>query len=78
MGGGGRVEEVELWGGGVVHGSQNPDPISDQNILLSIPFFRPDLEMKQSLIVLSNPMTFRRGLFFFSVVLKVVLKIVLK
>ena len=29
MGGGGRVEEVELWGGGVVHGSQNPDPISD-------------------------------------------------
>ena len=29
-------------GRGVPHGSQNPDPISDQNLLFFIPLFRPD------------------------------------
>ena len=29
-------------GGGVPHGSQNPDPISDQHIWFFIPLFRPD------------------------------------
>ena len=36
-----RVLPNERLGGGVPHGSQNPDPISDQNILFSRPFFRP-------------------------------------
>ena len=31
-------------GGGVPHGSQNPDPISDQHIWFFIPLFRPDPE----------------------------------
>ena len=39
-GGRGRVLP-KILGGGVPHGSQNPDPISDQNISFSIPFFRP-------------------------------------
>ena len=30
--------------GGVPHGSQNPEPISDQNILFFMPLFRPDPE----------------------------------
>ena len=33
-----------ILGGGVPHGSQNPDPISDQNICFFIPLFRPDPE----------------------------------
>ena len=33
-----------ILGGGVPHGSQKPDPISDQNILFFIPLFRPDPE----------------------------------
>ena len=51
--------------GWAAHGSQkgNPDSISDKNIWFSIPFFRPDPKKKQSLITLSNPMTFCRGLF---------------
>ena len=44
-----------ILGGGVPHGSQDPDPISDQNIPFSIPFFRPDPEMKRSFTTLSNP-----------------------
>ena len=30
----------KILSGGVLHGSQNPDPISDQNIWFSIPFSR--------------------------------------
>ena len=33
-----------ILGGGVPHGSQNPDPISDQNVWFCIPLFRPDPE----------------------------------
>ena len=32
----------KILGGGVLHRSQNPDPISDQNILFFRPLFRPD------------------------------------
>ena len=34
----------KILGGGLPHGSQNPDPISHQNILFSLPLFRPDPE----------------------------------
>ena len=33
-----------ILGGGVPHGSQDPDPISDQNVWFFMPLFRPDLE----------------------------------
>ena len=33
-----------IFGRGVPPGSQNPDPISDQNIPFSTPVFRPGLE----------------------------------
>ena len=33
-----------ILGGGVPHGSQNPDPISDQNVWFFMPLFRPDPE----------------------------------
>ena len=33
-----------ILGGGVPHGSWNPDPISDQNVWFFIPLFRPDPE----------------------------------
>ena len=44
--GGGGVGGVlpKSWGGGVPHGSQSPDPISDQNIGFFISLFRPDPE----------------------------------
>ena len=32
-----------ILGGGVLHGSPNPDPISDQKMSFSRPVFRPDL-----------------------------------
>ena len=41
---GGRGVVPKRLGGGVPHGSQNPDPISDQNIWFFIPLFRPDPE----------------------------------
>ena len=48
---------AKILGGDVPHGSQNPDPISDQNIL----FAKPLLDhLKWPLIALSNPITFRR------------------
>ena len=34
----------KILGGGVQHGSRNPDTISDQNILFFRPLFRPDPE----------------------------------
>ena len=40
-GGGGGVLIIFL-GGGVPPGPENPNPISDQNIRFSIPYFRPD------------------------------------
>ena len=39
--GGGGVALPKILVRGVPHGSQNPDPISDQTILFSIPIFRP-------------------------------------
>ena len=33
-----------ILGGGVPYGSQNPDPISDQNVWFFISLFRPDPE----------------------------------
>ena len=44
-GGGGWVGRVlhGIRGGGVPPSSPNPDPISDQNMPLSIPVFRPDM-----------------------------------
>ena len=42
-GGCGRVLIICL-GGGVPPGPGNPYPISDQNIRLSIPYFRPDFQ----------------------------------
>ena len=32
-----------ILGGGVLPGSLNPDPVADQKMLFSTPFFRPDL-----------------------------------
>ena len=40
-GGGGGGVLLEIFGRGVPPGSQNPDPISDLNILFSTPVFRP-------------------------------------
>ena len=40
----GVQSHMKLLGGGVLHRPQNPDPISDQNILFFIPLFRPDPE----------------------------------
>ena len=45
------------------YGSQTPETISDQNILFSIPYSD---HLKRPLLALSNPMTFRLGLFSFS------------
>ena len=41
VGGGGLL--LEILGGGVPPGSQNPDPISDQKMSFSAPVFRPGL-----------------------------------
>ena len=48
---GGRVLIICL-GGGVPPGPGNPSPISDQNIRLSIPYFRPDF---QNVYLISDP-----------------------
>ena len=54
--------------GGVPYGSQKPDPISDHNIYyFTTPFFRL-LEVAFNCVI--GPVTFCRGLFSFSIVLK--------
>ena len=50
-GGGGRVLNIFL-GGGVPPSPENPYPISDQNILFSIPYFRPN---SQNVYPISDP-----------------------
>ena len=45
----------ETLGRGVPHDSQNPDPISDQNIYFFIPLFKPDPE---NLYPISDLVTF--------------------
>ena len=43
VGGGWGLLLLEILGGGVPPGSQNPDPISDQKMSFSAPVFRPGL-----------------------------------
>ena len=42
-GGGGGKGLLGILGGGVLPGSPNPDPISDQKMSFSAPILRPDL-----------------------------------
>ena len=46
--GGGKLLGIRF--GGVPPGSPNPEPISDQNMLFSIPVFRPDMYVYKGLI----------------------------
>ena len=42
---------LEILGGGVPPGSQNPDPISDQKMSFSTPVFRPGARFSKVLII---------------------------
>ena len=50
-GGGGGVLII-FWGGGMPAGLENPYPISDQNLWISLPYFRPD---SQKVYPISDP-----------------------
>ena len=43
LGAGGRGVLLGILQGGVLAGSPNPDPISDQKLAFSTPIFRPDI-----------------------------------
>ena len=43
LGAGGRAVLLGILQGGVLAGSPNPDPISDQKLAFSTPIFRPDI-----------------------------------